>query len=138
VNWKFFGLEKPDFHNRRIYSAAWIVVGNLPERQYFYSPRRRKDAKLASSSEYHNPCTAWRQHLSPYLKGTVIWQVWSHNWELTRNREMGSREIRILNYEFSFCLFAFCRCGYSSVDLLAKPNRSSRPVRFNRDASTNR
>ncbi len=25
--------------------------------------------------EYHNPCTAWRQHLSPYLKGTVIWQV---------------------------------------------------------------
>jgi hypothetical protein len=43
--------------------------------------------------------------------------VWSHNWELTRNREMGSREIRILNYEFSFCLFAFRRHGYSFVKL---------------------
>ena len=74
-----FWLEKPNFHNRRIYSAAWIVVGNLPERQYFYLPRRLKDAKLASSSEYHNPCTAWRQCLSPYLKGTVIWQVWSNS-----------------------------------------------------------
>ena len=30
-----FWLEKPNFHNRRIYSAAWIVVRNLPERQYF-------------------------------------------------------------------------------------------------------
>ena len=30
---------------------------------------------------------------------------------------MGSREIRILNYEFSFCLFFFCRCGYSFVQL---------------------
>jgi len=29
------------------------------------------------SQKYHNPCTAWRQRLSPYLKGTVIWQVWS-------------------------------------------------------------
>jgi hypothetical protein len=66
--------------------------------------------------EYHNPCTAWRQRLSPYLKGTVQ-MVWSHNWELTRNREMGSREIRILNYEFSFCLFAFRRHGYSFVQL---------------------
>ena len=28
---------------------------------------------------------------------------------------MGSREMRILNYEFSFCLFFFCRCGYSFV-----------------------
>jgi hypothetical protein len=28
-------------------------------------PRRRKDAKSASSSECHNPCAAWRQHLSP-------------------------------------------------------------------------
>ena len=28
---------------------------------------------------------------------------------------MGSREIRILNYEFSFCLFFFCRCEYSFV-----------------------
>jgi hypothetical protein len=68
---EYFWLEKPNFHNRGIYSAARIVVGNLPGRQYFYLPRRRKDAKLASSSEYHNPCTAWRQCLSPYLKGTV-------------------------------------------------------------------
>jgi len=51
VNWKFFGLEKPNFHNRRIHSAAWIVVRNLPERQYFYLPRRHKDAK---SSDYRN------------------------------------------------------------------------------------
>ena len=29
---------------------------------------------------------------------------------------MGSREMGILNYEFSFCLF-FGRCGYSSVQL---------------------
>jgi hypothetical protein len=43
------------------------------------------------------------------------WQLTIDNWELTRNREMGSREIRILNYEFSFCLFFFCRCGYSFV-----------------------
>jgi len=79
-----FWLEKPDFHNRRIHSAAWIVVGNLPERQHFYLPRRHKDAKSASSLEVHNPCTAWRQHLSPYLKGTV-----NGNWELGRSREMG-------------------------------------------------
>ncbi len=39
------------------------------------------------------------------------------NGELTRNREMGSREMRILNYEFSFCLFFFRRCGYSFVQL---------------------
>jgi hypothetical protein len=85
--------------------------------------------------EYHNPCTAWRQCLSPYLKGTVICQVWSdsplkirgvppkagrcydvmENWELTRNREMGSREIRISNYKFSFCLFFFCRRRYSAM-----------------------
>jgi hypothetical protein len=30
-----FWLEKPNFHNRRIYSAARIAVRNLPERQYF-------------------------------------------------------------------------------------------------------
>jgi len=55
---RYFWLEKPDFHNRRIHSAAWIVVRNLPGRQYFYSPRRRNDAKSASPSEYHNPCAA--------------------------------------------------------------------------------
>ena len=121
VNWKFFGLEKPDFHNRRIYSAAWIVVRNLPGRQYIYLPRRRKDAKSASSSEYHNPYAAWRQRLSPYLKGTVIWQVWSDSplkirgvppkaggvMMLMENWEFKKLEVGILNYEFSFCLFFF-------------------------------
>jgi hypothetical protein len=74
--------------------------------------------------KYHNPCTAWRQRLSPYLKGTVIWQVWSDsplkirgvppkaggcyelmdnwqwiidNWEL--KKEVGKLEMEISNYE---------------------------------------
>ena len=119
MNWRlplrrYFWLEKPNFHNRRIYSAAWIVVGNLPERQYFsidgaeypsvdllvwivkstnYSPLKirgvppkagrcyelidnwqvimdNRSGKVGSQKN-HNPCTAWRQCLSPYLKGTV-------------------------------------------------------------------
>jgi hypothetical protein len=45
VNWKLFGLEKPDFHNLKIYSAGSILVWTLPGRQDLYLPRRRKDAK---------------------------------------------------------------------------------------------
>ena len=30
-----FWLEKPNFHNRRIHSAARISVRNLPERQNY-------------------------------------------------------------------------------------------------------
>ena len=40
---------------------------------------------------------------------------------------MGSREIGILNYEFSFCLF-FCRCRYSSVQLLFATKAQRREV----------
>ena len=31
----------------------------------------KEEEKKLEVEEYHNPCAAWRQHLSPYLKGTV-------------------------------------------------------------------
>jgi hypothetical protein len=34
-----------------------------------------REEKKSEVEEYHTPCTAWRQRLSPYLKRTVIWQV---------------------------------------------------------------
>jgi len=38
------------------------------------------------------------------LRGRFRW-VWSHNWEF--KKEVKKLEMRILNYEFSFCLFFF-------------------------------
>jgi hypothetical protein len=58
----FFWLEKPNFHNRRIYSAAWIVVRNLPGRQYF----------SIASADIHL-CSYWRDLTS--FETCWIWIV---------------------------------------------------------------
>jgi hypothetical protein len=32
---------------------------------------KKLEVKKLEVKKYHNPCTAWRQRFSPYLKGTV-------------------------------------------------------------------
>jgi hypothetical protein len=32
---------------------------------------KKSEVKKSEVEEYHNPCAAWRQRLSPYFKGTV-------------------------------------------------------------------
>ncbi|MBZ4657430.1 MAG: hypothetical protein PWQ81_733 [Bacteroidota bacterium] len=35
----------------------------------------KEEVKKSEMKKYHNPCAAWRQHLSPYLKGTATVNV---------------------------------------------------------------
>ena len=68
VNWRIwlrwisvfqdvFWLEKPNFHNRRIHSAGWISIGNLPERQnlrYSYPPLPHESFRVAKTLNQHH------------------------------------------------------------------------------------